>query len=123
MKNVFYYTIVLVVTTAIIKAVYALLGLNEPTFFWAITLFMFIVSVLVFTTLAVFGNEKPELFVKLVLTSMVVKLIVFVIFVGLIIYLDRDNANANIVLFLSLYVCYTTSEVVLLFKKISASNS
>ncbi len=122
MKSIFYYAIVLVIITAIIKVGYATLDLAEPTFFWAIAIFMFAVSILVFSTLVVFGHKKPERFVRLVLTSMVVKLIVFAIFVLFMIYLDRENANANIVLFLALYICYTTAEVVLLFKKISASN-
>ncbi len=121
-KSILYYGMLLVIVAVIIKVGYAVLELAEPTFFWTITIFMFVVSMIVFTILVVFGDKNPEHFVKLVLSSMVAKIITFIIFVGLVIYLDRENASSNIVLFLSLYVCYTVSEVALLLKKISTDN-
>jgi len=111
-----------VIATAVIKGLIIVLGLVEPTFFWIITFFVFGVSVLVFLALIVFGHKKPERFIRLVLSSMVAKLIVFMIFMTGVIYLDVENANTNVVLFLALYICYTSIEVTLVFRKISINN-
>ena len=116
------YVLWTVIITAITKGVFVFTNLDRPTFFWSTTLFVAGVSILIFLILVIFGRKKPERFVKLVLGSMVVKLIVFMMFVAGLIYMDRENANVNIVLFLALYICYTTIEVVLVFKKISANN-
>lgn len=121
-REVIYYVFWTVIITAITKGVFTFTNLDQPTFFWTTAFFVAGVSILIFLALIVFGRRKPERFVKLVLGSTVIKLIVFMMFVAGLIYMDRENANVNVVLFLALYICYTTAEVVLVFKKVSANN-
>lgn len=104
------------------KVVIEFSAIPEPSFFWLISFFVFGVSTLSFIVLAWLGNNNPEGFIRIVLVSNVLKLITYIVFVATVIFLDGDNANANVLLFLSLYLIFTLLEIILIFKKMSAAN-
>ena len=112
----------LLVVTAATKGIIDYFHFIEPSYFWLITSFLFIVAVLSYLALIFLGNKNPENFIKIVLGSMVVKLIIYIVLVAIIILLDKENANANAVLFLTLYLVYTMLEVGVIFRKMSTSN-
>lgn len=121
-EGVIQYALWLALIAAGIKGFFRLSGLVEPSYFWLIIAFVYGVSLLVFVLLAVFGNKNSENFIRLLLGTIVIKLFIYMVFVAAVIYLDKENANANVVLFLVLYFAYTLLEVGLLYKKISARN-
>jgi hypothetical protein len=56
-------------------------------------------------------------FVNIVIASVVVKLLFSIVFIAVLIYLDQENANANTIFFLALYLAFTSIEMVMLLKK------
>jgi hypothetical protein len=92
---------------------------DPPTFFWPISSFIIIVSLISYFLLTIIGGNDSDNFIRFVLASMVLKLLIYIIFIAIVIYLDIENANSNVVLFLSLYLSYSLFEVGIIFKKMS----
>lgn len=94
-------------------------GIESPSFLLIISSFLFIISIISFFLLTIIGGNNSDNFIRLVLASMVLKLLIYIIFITIVIYLDKEKANPNVVLFLSLYLSFSIFEVGIIFKKMS----
>ena len=83
-----------------------------------------IIAVLAVATWIVYLSilkTKPEDFIKNYLLTIVVKIIVGGVFIFVLIFLDKDGAEENAILFMVSYLIFTALEVVFLFRKFNQS--
>ena len=96
------------------------IGWQRPTQFWMITWFICLSSLGIFALLIKFTNDHPKNFIRVVLGSIVAKMLIYIVFVAIVIYIDQSNANSNVLLFLTLYLSTTITEIGILYKLLSA---
>lgn len=90
-----------------------------PSFLYESTVLMAFITTVIFVYL--YRSKKASHFTQLYLLSMVVKLIAALVFVVLIVVIDRPGAVANAVYFMVSYFVFTAVEVGFLYPKISGS--
>lgn len=111
-KNLLVFTVCLVILSASIR--FAALQIAAPSFLNVIMSSLFGATWLVYYFVQKTSSQN---FVKDYLLTIVVKLLAGGIFISLLIYLDKDGAEANAILFMAAYLLLTGLEVGFLFRK------
>lgn len=115
-----------VITIVLVLVMYGLLQvMSWPTPTYAIAIFavLYIVTFLVFILQGMVMTKYPDFSLHVILGSLIIRLIIFAIFNFIMIYTDRDNAMANVILFFAIYIVFTAVEMITLFQQISQSKS
>ncbi len=102
--------------------VYYLINLIYPlstlTYVVLILLVLLLVTFLAYILQLVILDKFPDYFVHVIISAIVIRLIVFGIFNFILIYLDRELAVDNVIIFFAAYLGFTLLELVVLFRKI-----
>lgn len=114
---------ILSVATLILAGIYGTLAFFEvvPRAVYDAEIFItqYVVTLLVFFLMQKAISFEPQYFVQITILSIVVKLIVYGAFNFIIIYLAPKAANANVVLFFSVYLIFTAMEIGMLYRNIT----
>lgn len=94
-----------------------------PSYTIAIFVVLFIVTFFGFLLQFKVMVNYPDYSLHVILGSLILRLIIFVVLNFVIIYTDRPNALPNIILFFSIYLIFTTVEMITLFKKVNQAKT
>lgn len=94
--------------------------LPEASYDYFIFLLIYLVTLLSYFAVSKIGKYDKSYLMAAIMGSIVLRLIIFTAVNFLIIYLNRDEAIANVVLFFVLYLIFTAIETIALFKKVNS---